>query len=141
MKRGRKKTGPGKAGTGFNDTSLERGFFNSILTMSFYNRFSSLAKQLVSLLDAGKKLDIDETHQHIRNGTLFSWLEEKFPDRVDMSQHHESDLLFMQQQFALWSKVVDERRKLEIKHNGICLLIAYCIEAVEADPDVIQDKS
>lgn len=47
----------------------------------------------------------------------------------------------MHAQYANWSKVVDERRRLEIKHNGICLLIAYCIEAVEADPDVIQDKS
>ena len=109
--------------------------------MSFYKRFSSFAKQLVSLLDAGKKLDIDETHQHIRDNTLFTWLETKFPDRIDLSQHDDSDLALMHAQFANWSKVVDERRRLEIKHNGICLLIAYCIEAVEADPDVIQDKS
>jgi hypothetical protein len=108
------------------------------ITMSFRNRFSSLAAQLVSLLDAGKKLDMDETHQHIRNKTIFPWLQEKFPDRIDLSSHEPEDITLMEHQFNTWSHIIDERRAMEVKHNGLCLLIAYCLEAIEANPNTMR---
>jgi hypothetical protein len=103
-----------------------------------HKKFTSLASQLLSLLDAGKKLDMDHTHNHIRDKTLFNWLQEKFPERFDLSSYTKSDLVYIQEQFDTWSHVIDERRKMEIKNNGLCLLIAYCLEAIEGDPNTIQ---
>jgi hypothetical protein len=102
--------------------------------------FTALASQLLSLLDTGKKIDLDNTHVHIRDKTLFSWLQEKFPDRIDLSLYKGEDLTYMLEQFNTWSYVIDERRKMEVKHNGICLLIAYCLEAIEDDPNTIQTQ-
>lgn len=103
-------------------------------------RFSFLAKQLVSLVDAGKKLDMDHTHAHIRDNTLFDWLAEKYPDRINLSDIAGNDLEYMGEQFKSWSHVVDERRKMEVEYNGLCLLIAYCLEAIEGDPNTIQTQ-
>jgi hypothetical protein len=103
-------------------------------------RFTSLASQLLSLLDAGKKLDMDNTHTHIRNNTIFSWIQEKFPEKINLSEYSVSDLSYMEGQFSTWSHVIDERRKMEVEHNGLCLLIAYCIEAIAGDPNTIQTQ-
>jgi hypothetical protein len=108
--------------------------------MNVYTRFTVLASQLLSLLDAGKKLDMDSTHSHIRDKTIFSWLEEKFPERIDLSTYKDADLTDMQSLFHTWSLVIDERRKMEVAHNGLCLLIAYCLEAIEGDPNTIQNQ-
>lgn len=101
-------------------------------------RFTDLASKLLSLLDAGKKLDMDNTHSHVRDKTVFSWLQEKFRERIDLSKYSNADLVYMQDQFCTWSHVIDERRKMEVEHNGLCLLIAYCLEAIEGDPNTIQ---
>lgn len=108
--------------------------------MSLYIRYTSLAAQLLSLVDAGKKISLNDTHYHIRDKSIFTWLQEKFPGRIDLSAHEPSDLTYMADQFNSWSMIIDEHRKMEISHNGLCLLIAYCIEGVEANPNTVQTQ-
>lgn len=105
-----------------------------------YHRFLSLASQLLSLVDSGKKLDIIGTHKHIREKTLFSWLTEQFGGRIDLSSYTKAEQAEMIEFFVSLSQVVDERRKMGIESNGLCLLLAYCIEAMEENPETIQSK-
>jgi hypothetical protein len=54
-------------------------------------------------------------------------MKEEIPD-MDISDYSETQLSEVSERFAHLSQVVDERRKLRIKHNGLCLLIAYCLK-------------
>lgn len=84
-----------------------------------------------SLVDNGKSLDLRETHQQIRDRNLFNWLSEKFGDEIDLSLYSEDDLNEILDFFGSISEVTDERRKMGITKNGLCLLVAYCLEAAK----------
>jgi hypothetical protein len=105
-----------------------------------YHRFLSLAGQLLSLIDNGKKLDISATHKQIREKTIFGTLTEQFGSRIDVSSFTKKEQAEMMEFFGTLSQVVDERRKMGVEHNGLCLLLAYCIEAMEENPETIQSK-
>ena len=103
--------------------------------------FLSLASQLLPLIDSGQKLDINETHKHIKGNTLFTWLQEHFEGRIDIGQYPQQDLNAIEKFFNTLSQVVDERRKMGIEKNGLCLLLAYCLEAIDENPETIQSGS
>jgi hypothetical protein len=103
-------------------------------------KFISLASQLLSLIDDGRKLDIEDTHTHIRNKEIFTWLQQKFEGSIDLSLHKTSELSEMIDFFSSLSQVVDERRTMGIGKNGLCLLVAYCLEGIGGNPETIQSR-
>ena len=48
-------------------------------------RYTFLAFELAHLLDEDKRLDPDQTRSRLANGSFMEWLEETFPDEIDLS--------------------------------------------------------
>lgn len=94
-------------------------------------QFTYLGFYLNSLVDSGKKLDLTETHNQIRNRTIFKWLDEKFSDEIDLSLYSKEDLSKLIDFFESLSIATDEKRKMGIEKNGLCLLVAYCFAGVQ----------
>ena len=84
-----------------------------------------------SLVDAGEVLDLQETHEKIRSKSLFKWLKTKYADSLDISLFSEEQLDKIESFFESLSIATNERRKMGIEKNGLCLLVAYCFEAAQ----------
>lgn len=105
-------------------------------------RYSFLAFQFVSLLDAGVSIPIDETHNRIDDGTLLDWLEDQYkpdPYYFDLSLYGADERGLILKVFAELSNTVDASRKLGVRNNGIALCAAYCIEVMQ-HPDTYPDE-
>lgn len=94
-------------------------------------RYTFLGFCLVSLLDSGRKLGRDETIKHIEDGSLYSWLRDEFGGDIDLSLYSPEDEQVMLDVFRDLANAVDARRKFGVEHNGIALLAAYCLEAIQ----------
>ncbi|NLP59399.1 hypothetical protein [Lutibacter sp. B1] len=103
--------------------------------MKYPVRYTYLGFYINSLVDEGETLDLNETHEKIRNKTLFKWLKEKFPEKLDISLYTEEELNAIESFFESISVAVDEDRKMGITKNGLCLLVAYCLEALQHNPE------
>src|SRR5687767_4316600 len=86
-----------------------------------------------SLVDAGEVLDLQETHDKIRSKSLFKWLKSKYSDSLDVSLFSKEQLDKIEDFFESLSIVTNERRKMGIEKNGLCLLVAYCFEATQRE--------
>lgn len=94
-------------------------------------RYTFLGFYLNMLLDRQKTLSVSETKKHIDDGSLFDWLKDLFGDEIDLSLYQQEDKAEMLDFFQNLVNAVDEDRKMGVKHNGISLLLAYCIEGVQ----------
>lgn len=93
------------------------------------NQFTSLGHVFSQELAAGRQLDLDATHAHIRDGSLFEWLADQLPNcRGRWSQDDEPSML------AVFDRTRQTRGDLGITGNGLVLLVAYCFEGVTHDP-------
>lgn len=99
--------------------------------------FTFLGFYLNSLLDQGKTLDLNETHEKIREEKIFSFLEEKYEKEIDLSVYKKDDLKKMTLFFKGLSEYTDEEKKMGVQSNGICLLLAYCFEGAQRKEDKI----
>lgn len=95
--------------------------------------FTFLALQMNRLLDKAETLDLEETHRQIQKNKLFSWLEEIFEGSIDLSLYTDSDRKEIGSFFNGLSSTVDEERKMYVHNNGLCLLIAYCLEGINQE--------
>lgn len=94
-------------------------------------RFTFLGFHLNSLIDSGKFLDLDLTHQKIQQKQIFPWLHEKFGDQIDVSLYTQQELSEIEEFFNGLSLNVDEKRKMGITKNGLCMLVAYCFDGAQ----------
>ena len=96
-------------------------------------RFTSLAFELNHLLDSGLSTDLSETKQRVENRTVLDWLSARYgPDyRFDISLHSDDDRRELLDFFNSLLEVTDERRKMGIENNGLCLLLGYCVEGAQ----------
>lgn len=101
-------------------------------------RFTYLGFHFNSLVDSGEYLDLKETHLHINEMTLFSWLKGKYVNRFDISLFKEEELIVIESFFANLSFNIDAERKMGVTKNGLCLLIAYCFEGAQSKASEIQ---
>ena len=92
-----------------------------------------------SLVDDGETLNLEETHQKIRSKTLFNWLQVKYPDRLDISIFSPDGLNNIESFFESLSIATNEKRKMGIQKNGLCLLVAYCLEAAQRDDKMMSE--
>jgi|GEM_PF-1290903 len=100
--------------------------------------YTFLGFYLNSLVDEGETLE-QETHQKIRSRTLFPWLMDKYGDRLDISLFSPENLNSIESFFEDLSVATNESRKMGIEHNGLCLLVAYCLEAAQRDAKIMSD--
>ncbi len=95
--------------------------------------FTFLGFYFNSLVDSGEFLDLKETHNKIRIKKLFEWLMSIYSDKLDISLFTKDQLDKIETFFESLSIATDEARKMGIEKNGLCLLVAYCLEAAQRD--------
>lgn len=91
-----------------------------------------------SLVDSGEFLDLAETHDKIRSKKLFEWLMSMYSDRLDISLFTIDQLNKIEDFFESLSITTDEARKMGIERNGLCLLVAYCLEAAQREETAVR---
>jgi len=96
-------------------------------------KYTFLGFHLNSLVDAGEFLDLKATHEKIRSKQLFDWLTTMYGDKIDISLYDKTQLNKIEDFFKSLSITTDEARKMGIEKNGLCLLIAYCLEAAQRE--------
>lgn len=101
-------------------------------------KYTFLGFHFNALVDSGKHLPLQKTHEHLRNKTIFEWLKKEFSDGLDLSLYSEGELQEIASFFESLSIAVNEQRKMGITTNGLCLLIAYCFEAVQRKPEELK---
>lgn len=103
-----------------------------VRVMQPYLRYTLLAFHLNAMLDRGKTLDVDEVHRHVEVGDVLDWVSEQFADDYfDISGYTPADRDVVVELFQGLANAVDSRRSFGVEHNGICLLLAYCIEGIQ----------
>lgn len=96
-----------------------------------------LAFQLNAALDTGRYNDITfrEVLGHINAGTVFSFLENRVGEDVDLSLFDAPKRQALVDEWQSLMNVVDARRKFGVEKNGLCLLMAYVIEGIQRRQD------
>jgi hypothetical protein len=93
--------------------------------------FCHIARRANMLLDRGERLDLNETKQHISNGSLLTWLDEGFPSmNADLSSISAADQAEVYERFKDMA-VRGTEQKYGVSRNGLALVVAYCIQAIQ----------
>jgi hypothetical protein len=95
--------------------------------------YTLLAFHFNALLDSGEVLDITETKQMIDQRKLFPWLKDKFANDIDISLFQPAALEEISDLFSNIRNVVDAKSKFGVEKNGLALLVAYCLEAIQQE--------
>jgi len=92
-----------------------------------------LGMQLNGLLDAGRygTITIDKVKDELDRGNIFAFLKEQFGDDIDLSLNNAQVRSEIVEQWRDMSRAVNERRKLFVGNDGLCLLVAYCFEGIQ----------
>jgi len=96
-------------------------------------KFTFLGFYFNALVDSGEFLDLKETHTKLRDKQLFDWLLSMYSDRLDVSLFTKEQLNEIEDFFESLSNTTDEARKMGINKNGLCLLVAYCLEGAQRE--------
>ncbi|MBS0160739.1 MAG: hypothetical protein JSS26_19335 [Nitrospira sp.] len=91
------------------------------------------------LLDDGLSASFEEVHRAIQAGQIVEWLKEKGADMsilLSESMSDEKALVVEALKLASTSRKGQERRKLGVEHNGLCLVIALALEAKAVSPPI-----
>src|ERR1700710_1052789 len=97
-------------------------------------RYTFLGFQLNGLLDGGVSISIDDCKARIRDGSLLDWLEQQYagePHYLDLSLYAGGERQKICSSFEQLADGVDESRKLGVRHNGIAMCVAYCLEILQ----------
>jgi hypothetical protein len=101
-------------------------------------RYTYLAFELTNLLDDGLVVDIDEVRQRLDDGTVLDWLQEQFggdPHNFDPSLYSDEERRIVVGALNNIAVAVDARRKFGVENNGLTLLLALAIQAVQVGPE------
>lgn len=96
-------------------------------------RFTFLAFQINSLLDLGHygELSASDVKDGIYRRTIFTDLKERYGQDFDISLYKENELSEILSQWEDLAAAVSEGRKFGVENDGLCLLLAYCIESIQ----------
>lgn len=103
--------------------------------MKKYN-YIFLLWQFNMLLDTGKYtyVGVAEIKRQIRTGAISTYLKNTFPD-ADFSLIEPQDWDHLSNEWISFADDIDERRKMGIINNGVCLLLAYTLNALQTHLD------
>lgn len=102
--------------------------------MKYPVKYTYLGFYLNSLVDSGEFISLSEIKIEISKRSVLIFLKSKYEDKFDISLYTKAELETLEDFFNGLNDVVDEQRKMGIEKNGLCLLIAYCFEALQNEP-------
>ena len=96
-------------------------------------KLTFLGFYLNGALGSGKydEVSITEVKNQIEKGTIFKYLENTLGDDIDISAIDLKDRQELLEEWEDLANAVDERRKLGVDKNGLCLLVAYLLEGIQ----------
>jgi hypothetical protein len=92
-------------------------------------RYYLLASQINMLLDRGECPTVEEVEERVFDGTVFDWIEEKYGVKLWL---HGRDRAMGLGAFRSLATIVPTARKFGVSRNGLCMLIAYCLETTRS---------
>ncbi len=96
------------------------------------SRFTYLAFELNAMLDHGEVLSIEETKQHVDDGTIFEWLDLQLKDPQDLDGTPvDPDVRSAMLKVFRPLNEVDSLDCFGVEYNGLALLLAYCVEGIQ----------
>lgn len=104
--------------------------FHNKLNMNYPVNFTHLGFQLNSLLDTGIFISLKSIQQKIDNKEALTYLSNNYSD-FDISLYIDKEIKYFESYFNDLYSVIDESRKFGINQNGLCLLVAYCFQALQ----------
>ena len=93
-------------------------------------RYTHLASKLNRLIDEGQVLPIEEMRRGIDDGYLFDRLGEFYggePHNLDLSVYGPGERREILDMFDRTANAYDTEHDLGITHNGLALILAYCL--------------
>lgn len=108
---------------------------SKIKNMKYPVKFTYLGFILNSIIDNGGFIDLDIVKNEIENRTIFNYLRRSFGEELDVSLYTDEEIKEIEDYFYNLDNVADSRRKFGIEKNGICLLVAYCFNALQNNPE------
>lgn len=108
--------------------------------MRYIHHFTLLGWEANAALDRGEGLDIDETREHIRDGTLIDWLADQFSEQSDFSLYTDEDRPETARVLAEIEGGVDARRKFGVERNGLSLITALCLQAIQGGEEAYAEN-
>jgi hypothetical protein len=116
--------------------TLPRGW--TAMTISPIGRFTYLAFELNAMLDAGHRESIEKTRRHVDDGTIFEWLDSQLRGAEDLDGTPvDPDVRGAILKVFRPLNEVDSRHEFGVEHNGIALLLAYCLEGIQQQEPLI----
>lgn len=103
--------------------------------MRHIKRFTFVGFQINMLVDEDEIVTIEKVKTLLSKRKLFTWLEDQYGDKIDLSLYSKELLLEMEEYFGSLADTIDEDRKLGITKNGLCLLVSYCLNGTQSKPD------
>jgi hypothetical protein len=102
------------------------------MTLGPIVRFTYLAFELNAMLDRGCLLSIESTRRHVDDGTVFDWLDSQLESQPDLDgtpldPQVRADILEVFRPL----NDLDSLRHFGVEHNGVALLLAYCVEGIQ----------
>jgi hypothetical protein len=90
-----------------------------------------VARQMNVLLDQGERLDLLEVRRHVFDGDLLQWIDNRFAHlALGLSYIPTIGQAELYERFQDLATVRAEG-KYGVRDNGICVVLAYCVEGVE----------
>ncbi|OPC27869.1 hypothetical protein BAX97_08005 [Elizabethkingia meningoseptica] len=105
--------------------------------MKYPVKYTYLGFYLNLLVDSGEFISLSEIKKEIEKKNVLNFIESKYPDRFDISLYTKEELEALEEYFCSLNDIMDESRKMGIEKNGLCLLVAYCFQALQRDPESI----
>jgi hypothetical protein len=89
-----------------------------------------LMGRLLGEIDRGNVLPPSEVRTAVANGTILDLLKEQYGDFPEFSPIHKAESALLRTELRTVMEAVDGREsfKLGLEKNGLCFLLAYCIE-------------
>ncbi len=99
--------------------------------MKFPTTFTYLAFYFNSLVDEGKSISYADLKMHLKAGDLFIWLKSLYGNSLDISLFSQVHLHAIQELFLDQHIAIDEAKKFGVENNGLCVLIAHCLNLIQ----------
>lgn len=102
------------------------------MTVAPVARYIYLAFELNAMLDRGCVVSIETTRRRVDDGSLFDWLDAMLESQhgLDGTPLDPGVREVMLEAFRSLNDL-NARRHFGVEHNGVALLLAYCIEGIQ----------
>lgn len=100
-------------------------------------RYSLLASDLAVLLDRGESATPEEVDDQIFNGTLLDWLEARYGRKLLVGDGYDRAMMSGALR-GIAQTHPNSRRRFRVYRNGLCILLAYCLEIMR-EPSGYED--